>query len=282
MATAEKSPLSTASAFWVVAYLISLVGLIWIAIWAYFNNSIRGAVIAIIFFMMLVTSVVLSRRTLYQSGTFQTSATSFTLGFIIWSILGSTQQSILSVSQNNLFAAISSELPQFLEFIMNTFVIPIAEESLWIIAIPDVLTFIMDKVSGVNNLSFFKNKILQIAVIVVVGASTFALFHVGNLAFVAFLVAAIIFRTAMILFVVGDRKINLVPTLTIVPAFAVGAHIGNNLSSFGFQKGWTLLVQNFAVGWMVFAIFLIIFLSSVNQIFGWFFRLFGGDNQPGR
>jgi len=271
--TNENNPLSTASVFWVLMYFVSLTGLLWIAIWAYFNNSIRGAVIAIIFFMMLITSVVLSRRTLFQSATWQQSATSFTFGFLIWSFLGSNTQSVLSVSQNTLFASISSELPEFLEFIMNSFVIPIAEESLWIIAIPDVLSFMMTRIAGAGkNWRWFNNKLLQVIVIAVVASVTFAVFHVGNLAFMSFIIAAVIFRTAMIFFVVGDQKMNLIPWVGLVPAFAVGAHVGNNLASYGIGKGFTLLVQNFAVGWVVFAIFALIFLSTLNQLFAWVFR----------
>lgn len=267
-----QGTVTTASIFWVICYLVTLVGLLWIAIWAYFNNSIKGAIIAIIFFMMLTTSFVLSRRTLFQAGTWQQNATSFTLGFVIWSLIASRPQSILSVSQNDLFASIASELPEYLEFIMNTFVIPIAEESLWIIALPDVLTFLMNQIGSSGRFSFFKNKALQLAVIIVVGSVTFAVFHIGNLAIMSFIIAAIVFRTAMLLFVVGDANWNILPWISVVPAFAVGAHIGNNWSAYGFADGFQLLLQNLSTSWMIFAFFIIIFLSTLDYLLGLVFK----------
>lgn len=274
---AKDSPVTTASIFWVGAYLVSLVGLIWIAIWAFFNNSVTGAVIAFIFFMMLVSSFVLSKRTLFQSGTWKQNATSFTLGFMIWIFIGSNTNSVLSVAQNNLFSTISSQLPQFLEFIMNSFVIPIAEESLWIIALPDVLSFMMNQIG--KAYSFFTNKIFQLIVIAVVGAVTFAVFHVGNLGFLAFLIAAMLFRTIMIFFVVGDQSLDAIPFVTIVPAFAVGAHIGNNLAQFGVGKGVNLLMQNIEIGWLIFGIFIIIFLSAIDSIIGLVTSVAGGKKR---
>jgi len=268
MATNGTGTVTTASIFWVGAYAISLVGLIWIAIWSFFNNSVTGAIIAFIFFMMLISSAVLSRRTLFQTGTWKQNATSFTLGFLIWVFIGSQPQSILSVAENNLFSTISSQLPQLLEFIMNSFVIPIAEEALWIIALPDVLHFLMNQISTNKQLSFFKNKFLQLFVIAGIGAFTFAYFHVGNIGFLSFIIAAMLFRTIMIFFVVGDQSFNAIPFVTVVPAFAVGAHIGNNWAQFGFMKGVNILIQNFQIGWLIFGILIIIFLSAIDNIIG--------------
>lgn len=277
---ASDSSITTASIFWIVAYLVSLGGLIWIAIWAFFNNSVTGVVIAFIFFMMLVSSFVLSKRTLFQTGTWKQNATSFTLGFIIWMFIGGFKQSVLSVAQNNLFSTIAGELPQFLEFVMNTFVIPIAEESLWIIALPDVLHFLFDQIGGaVRSLSFLKNKIVQLIAIAAIAATSFALFHVGNIGFAAFLIAAIVFRSIMIFFVVGDQSLNTIPIITVVPAFAVGAHIGNNLAQYGVGKGLTLIMQNLQIGWLIIGLFIIIFLSAIDNFIGLFSVAFGGKSK---
>lgn len=277
---ANDSPITTASIFWIVAYLISLGGLIWIAIWAFFNNSVTGVVIAFIFFMMLVSSFVLSKRTLFQSGTWKQNATSFTLGFLIWIFIGGFKQSVLSVSQNNLFSSIAGELPQFLEFVMNTFVIPIAEESLWIIALPDVLSFLFNQIGEASKaLSFLKNKVVQLIAIAAIAGVSFALFHVGNLGFAAFLIAAIVFRSIMIFFVVGDQTLNTIPIITVVPAFAVGAHIGNNLAQFGVGKGLTLIMQNLQIGWLIIGLFIIIFLSAIDNFLGLFNIAFGGKGK---
>lgn len=273
-----QSPLTGASAFWVSAYILSLVSLIWIGVWSYFNNNLRGAIIAMIFLMMLLASAVLSRNTLYQSGSFRQSATSFTFGFVLWSFLANNNQ--LSVSSNHLFSSIAGELPEMLEFMVNTFLVPIAEESLWMIAIPDTLAFLMDEAAKAKRFSFFGNKVFQLVVIAVVASVTFALFHVGNLAFASFIIAAIIFRVAMIFFVVGDQLWDVVPALNNVPAFAVGAHIANNLVAFGFGNGVLLLWQNLAVGWIIFAVFAILFLTAIDGLLAWVFRLWDGSPSP--
>lgn len=257
------------SAFWVLIILISILGLSFLGIWSYQNNSVKGAIISFIFFAMIVTGIVLSKFEIFNLGTWGENSLSFTIGFLIWLFIGIFfgTQSILSVSENALFAAIAGELPQLTEFLMNAFVIPISEELFWMVAIPFSIITIMNITAKNKTLSFFENSWFQIFVIVLVSGITFAAFHVGKL-FVAFLIAAFLFRASMVVLVYGDMKLDILKPIRLIVSFALGAHIGNNLINYGLRKSWILLTTNFwAIGWIVFALFFIIFLSAINQIF---------------
>lgn len=252
------------SAFWIIVILVSLIGLSYLGIWAFHANSVKGVAISTIFFGMIIAGIILSKFEIFNSGTWSENCFSFVLGFTLWSsLLGGSSKSILAVTQNSLFASIASELPQFLEFVINTFVIPIAEESFWMIGIPYSVSAIMNLIG--KQYPVFKNIWFQLTVITIVSGTTFALFHVGKM-LLGFLIAAFFFRAAMVFTVIGEQKLDLVKGITLVPAFALGAHIGNNWADFGVLKGVQLLIQNIEVGWVVFAILAIIFLSAINQI----------------
>jgi len=257
------------SAFWIFIILISLMGLSFLGIWSYQNNSIKGAIISFIFFAMIISGIVLSKFEVFNLGSWGENSLSFMIGFLIWIGVGSIfgTQSILSVSENSLFSAIAGELPQLLEFLMTTFVIPISEELFWMVAIPFSLISIMNLMAKEKRLSIFGSSWLQIFVIVLISGITFAAFHVGRL-FIAFLIAAFLFRAAMVVLVYGDMKLDIFKPVRLVVAFALGAHIANNLNNYGLANGWILLTSNFwQIGWLIFAIFIIIFLSAINQIF---------------
>jgi len=266
------------SIFWILIIMLSLGGLTFLALWAYFNNSVKGAIMAFIFFAMVVSGILLSKFEIFNAGTWSQSCFAFVLGNILWLIIGGSKQSVaslslLSVSKNSLLATIASELPEILEFVMNAFVIPIAEETFWLIGIPFATITMLNvaskgKVFGID-LSFLKNIIVQIIIIALITGISFAGFHIGKL-FIAFLIAAFIFRTIMIVLVVGDTKFGLIPGLSLVPAFAIGAHIGNNWGSEGFVRGISLLAGNFwPIGLIVFVLLAAIYLSALNQIVLW-------------
>lgn len=264
--------------FWLSILLLSLGGALYLAIWAFFAENSPVSIISQIFLIMMligIVSVILAVMfkgiDFISSGTFSENALSFTLGFIIWSSIvsfaGGSQNSILSVGQNNLFASIASQLPQSIEFLFNTFIIPVAEESFWIIAIPFVVILIMDYIG--NSFSIAKNPVIQIITVAVIGGLTFAVFHVGKL-FLAFIIAAIIFRSLIVVGVYGDLKLDIIPGIKLLPAFAVGAHIGNNWADYGLLNGIGMLNANFfTYGWIIYSALLIILIFSINQIGLW-------------
>ena len=199
---------------------------------------------------------------------YQRQATLFVIGFLIWLGLGSQQNSVLSITKSTLFASISSELPRFMDFLMNTFVIPISEELFWIIGIPYATITIMNLIG--KKFEPLRNIWVQIIIVAIICGVTFALFHVGKL-FIGFLIAAFIFRAVTIVSVYGDIEADIIPGVTLVPAFALGAHIGNNWGDFGFIEGVGLLWSNPPLGWMVMALMIVFLLSAINFIAEKFF-----------
>ncbi len=264
------------SAFWILVILVSLVGLSYLGVWSYHNNSVKGLAISVIFFGMILTGIIFSKFEIFNSGSWEQNCTSFMIAFVIWVFLGGSDKSILSLTQNNLFASISSDLPRFLDFTLTAFVIPVSEELLWLIGIPFAIMAIMD-LMGIQW-KFMKNIWLQIGVISIVSGITFALFHVGKL-FIAFLVAAFIFRTVQIVLTYGDIKANIFPWIALVSSFGLGAHIGNNWGDYGFSEGMNVLTTSGATGWLILLLFAAIFVTMLIAIVRLFTKkdkVFGG------
>ena len=154
---ADKEIKIGGSIFWILFSLLSLVWLSYLAIWSYQNNSIKGVVISMIFFAMIISGIVLSRFEIFDLGTWKENAISFSAGFGLWAFINSSfgTQSILSVSQNYLFASISGELPQFIDVLMNGIVVPVAEEFFWMFAIPYAVISILNILE--KRYSFFSS-----------------------------------------------------------------------------------------------------------------------------
>lgn len=255
------------SSFWILLTLVAISSLVFLLIWSFFENSIRGAVVSIIFLGMILASSILSRLKVFDFNSWGDNTLSFTIGFWLWIGVGSFfgTQSVLSVSSNQLFATISGELPQLVDFVVNTFLVPIAEELFWIVALPFAIISMLNNAG--NRVSFFKNGVLQIIITVLIGATTFAFFHVGNVAFVAFIISAMIFRTLMVVLIYGEQKYDIIKGVNLVAGFAVGAHIANNLSNFGINKAILLLQENFLpVGLIVYALMILLFLSGIERL----------------
>jgi len=255
------------SSFWILLTLVAISSLVYLLIWSFFENSIRGAVVSIIFLGMILASSILSRLKVFDFSSWGDNTLSFTGGFWIWiGIAGFFgTQSVLSVSSNQLFATISGELPQLVDFVVNTFLVPIAEELFWIVALPFAIISMLNNAG--NKYEFFKNGIFQIAVTVLVGVTTFAYFHVGNVGFVSFIIAAMLFRTIMLVLVYGEQKYDILKGVNLVAGFSVGAHIANNLTNFGINKAFLLLQANFLpVGLIVYILMGFLFLSGIERL----------------
>ena len=169
----------------------------------------------------------------------------------------------MDFSQNYLFAAISSELPQLLEVIFNVFIIPISEEIFWMIGIPFSLISIMNVIG--KKMEFWKNPYVQMVVVIIISSVTFAIFHIGK-AFIGFIIAAMIFRTIMIVMVYGEYKFNILKGVNLVAGFAVGAHIANNLIDTGIKKTWLVLSTSIPVLMIVIVLFGFMFFSAIERI----------------
>jgi hypothetical protein len=262
------------SPFYILLIFMVILGLSYLGIWSYINNSVKGAIIFSIFFALTITGVIFSF--LYdtiEKSSWTNNCNLFLAGFLIWSLLGlygGQAKSILSVSTNNLLSSISGEIPQLIDFLSTVFVVPIAEEIFWMITIPFSVITILDIASKGKtrnfDLKFFGNKWFQLVIIMFISAWTFAEFHVGKQA-LTFIIAAMIFRGTQIFLVFGDRFFDLFKWVSMALSFSVGAHIGNNWASYGLLKGINLLNNNmFPVGIIIYGFFIICILTTLNWI----------------
>ena len=206
------------------------------------------------------------------------NALSFTLGFWLFFLLGSifsSQSTISSVStvvpQNYLMATLSSKLPIFVELVLNNFIIPIAEEMFWMIGLPFALFSVMDNLGKWEKIEFFKNRVFQIIVVILVCSISFAYFHIGKL-LLGFIISSIIFRTILIGLVYGDMKFDIIKGVNLVAGFGVGSHMANNILDRGVANTWTVISQNSIVVTIIIVGFLgLIFITAINRILEFFF-----------
>ena len=219
-----------------------------------------------IFFVMIISGILFSKFEIFNIGTWKENSVSFTIGFALWSIISGLfgTQSILSVTKNHLFATIAGELPQFIDVLMNGIVVPISEEIFWMFAIPYGVLSILNVLK--KKYEVFNNETLQIIIVAIISASTFAIFHVGKSALTMFLISAVLFRSIMIILVFGDRKLDLIKKFNLVASFSVGAHIANNLFQGGITTANIVLQQNMTVYVIVITLASIIFLTTLNAL----------------
>jgi len=256
------------SSYWIFITLVSITTLVFLLLWSFHNNSVKGVVVSLIFLTMIIVSILFSRLKIFDMSSWGDNALSFTLGFGIWAIVGlflqSNGQSIISFGDNNLFATIASELPQLMEFSVNVFLVPIAEEMFWMIGLPFALITIMH-ITG-KRFSLFSKAWFQILVVAAIGGITFAMFHVGKW-FVGFIISAIIFRTVMIVLVYGEHKYDILKGINVVAAFSVGAHIANNMSTVGLSQSWLIISSNFwPVGLLIILFMALMLLSGLERL----------------
>jgi len=274
--TATKDIEIGGSIFWILLSALTISWLSYLIIWSYTNNSIRGAIVSMIFFAMVISGIVFSKGEIFNIGTWKENAISFTVGFGIWAFINGFfgTQSILSVSQNHLFATISGDLPQFIDVLMNGIIVPISEEFFWMFAIPYSVISVLNIIG--KKYEFFSRGYVQILITAIISSATFASFHVGKSALIYFLISAVIFRTLMIGLVFGEAKYDFIKKFSLVASFSVGAHIANNLIQGGFWNAMIILQQN-----TVIFIMLLLFFASVFGTTMWFFGkwLFVGNKK---
>jgi len=255
------------SVFWILLIFIGFISLTFLMIQAFFQQSIITAVVAMIFLMLMVVGVLLSRLKVFDLASWGDNTLAFTIGFLLYiglGLLGTFGAEKSIIGENFLFSTLSSQLPQLTDMIVNVFLVPIAEELVWMIGIPFVLITMMNKLG--ERFSIWKQGWLQIAVIIIIGSFTFAIFHQGKLV-LAFIASALLFRSLLIFLVYGDKKYDIIKGVNVVAGFAVGSHMGNNLMFRGLDKVILLLNTNFfPVGLLVYAFFLVMFISAIERV----------------
>lgn len=252
------------SIFWILISLIVFSGMIFLSVWAYQNNSVQGAMLALMFSIMNIFAIIFTRFKIFNIGTWSENSLSFTLGFTIWGLVGAIRGNLLSVittPTNQFFSTVAGEMPQLLDYLMTVFVIPFSEEMFWILGLPVALFTIMDVIA--KKWSPAKNPFFQMAIIILVSGISFATFHIGKLVW-AFLISAFTFRAVLLTVVWSDMRYDVIKGLAIVASFGFGAHVANNMFEWGFRQGLTLLITNFwTIGWIIFVLFGVIFLSGI-------------------
>jgi hypothetical protein len=275
MENAESTSNIGKSIFFLMSSILAIGGLIFLMIEAFHSNNIQEAIIALIFISMILAGILLALATqnfdILNFGTFGSATLSFVFGAIIWLFIGKFGAgSVLSVSNNALFSQISSQLPINLEFVLQTFVIPFAEEMFWMIGIPVVLISICILI-GKSGKNWFTNLFgqfwFQIVLTSIIAGVTFAIFHVGKY-IVSFIIAAILFRVILTSAVFASKDYGLLAKVgALAVSFSFGSHVGNNWANFGFNNGLNLMFQNFSnIGWIVLAFLLIIIFGAIYQI----------------
>lgn len=253
------------SSFWIMMILVSLGGLIYLMIQAYHQESIRLAIVSLIFFAIIISGVILSGLKVFDLGGWRKNSLSFSLGFIFWGIIGtyikSKGMSVLPLNQ--LFATASSQLPIYTQFVLNTFIIPISEEMFWMIGLPFALISVMRSIG--DRYEFFENAFVQLAVVVIISSVSFAIFHVGKITW-AFLVASMIFRTIMIITVYGDYYFDWIKIAPIVVSFSFGSHVVNNWLVVGWASSFLILQTNLLVSGFIFLYLAIILISGIEYV----------------
>jgi hypothetical protein len=276
MENAESTSNIGKSIFFLMTSILAIGGLIFLMIEAFHSNNVQEAIIALIFISMIIAGLILAIATqnfnILDFGSFGAASLSFVFGAIIWLFIGKFGAgSVLSVSQNALFSQISSQLPLNLEFVLQTFVIPFAEEMFWMVAIPVVLISICILI-GKNQKAWytkiFGQAWFQILLVSIIAGITFAIFHVGKY-IISFIIAAILFRVILTSAVFASKDYGLLAKIgALVVSFSFGAHVGNNWASFGFTDGLNLMFQNFSsIGWIVLGFLALIIGGAIYQIY---------------
>lgn len=268
------------SVFWFTLILLSFGGLLALELWSYFNTSLIGIILTIIFLSFVVLGMILSEGKIFNSGGWSRNSLSFVLGFILYASFVAVSKtgnySVLSVSQNTLFSTISGDLPIGLEFLLNSFIIPICEEVFFLFGVSYIIIKICVLISqstessqssfGRSMSKIIGNGWLQIALACIISGLTFAYFHMGRDEAV-FIMAAIFFRTIATVAIFGDIRYDIIPYLSIGYGFSIGMHIGNNWANFGLAKGLGVIWDNVAAVWggIVIVMLIAILLGFFNE-----------------
>ncbi|MBU0924116.1 hypothetical protein KKG81_04465 [bacterium] len=279
----------TGSVFWIIFILMAFVGLAYLSIWGFHNDSLKAIALGTIYMAILIFSIVATKLEVFTLEIdFLKSCSSFTVGFLLWFFIGATIKilggeqtnflysafSAVKLPTSNLLAAVSGELPIFWEYYINDVTVPVIEELFWLLAIPILLIMAMEALSDYDKLGWMGNKIFQFIIVVLVSSSTFAIFHVGSIQLLAFVIGAMIFRTTMLLMYWGDKYWDIIPFAVLLASFAVGAHTGNNISDSGLMNFILVMKQNF-YGWFVMAILGLVGVLGITNLIDKFFGLFG-------
>ncbi|MCK5023465.1 MAG: hypothetical protein KAS04_04805 [Candidatus Aenigmarchaeota archaeon] len=256
--------------WWILLFLVSVIGLFYIAVKGLDTENVRMMAVALIFgFMLLASYVVIGRQLFAEKSSFSQMSISFLAGFVLWAVFkaGASYQSLsilsaLTISPQNMLSSVGQQMPPIWNYFINVITAPIVEELFFLIAAPVLLfsllmTFFM-KLTKENKLL---SKVLSLIAIIVILSVVFRIFHVGSMEtglFSRFGIAAMFFRAVQIALLWGDSMFDAIPGTKMLAGFGIGAHMANNFIEMGgFSTVFTLLITDPA-GWII-----MLFLSSM-------------------
>jgi hypothetical protein len=221
---------------------LTLIGTSYLALWGLHHENFRAFGIGVIFSILGFIAIlvyygvengVLGRGVdIPIESTFRTSAFWFVAGIVFWTIAASfgtiygtdgKPQSIAfgPMSLLNSGAIAKDGMSEFWHTLTNVITAPTIEEMFFLIALPIAMFTVFERLKFSRELSFF-------AVVFTVPI-VFATFHVGFAGVIVFIVAAALFRFIMLTLHWGDARVQLFQLLDVSPAFALGAHVANNI-----------------------------------------------------
>lgn len=255
--------------FWIFFLIISFSVFLYTGIWGLQNDNARAGIISGVFGSLIVMSLLIivtfgrifDKRYSEFKLSYSKSCFFFSIGFLIWLLIGSLSKSmsvlsVLSLPQNTLYASISGQLPRVADVFFNVVSVPFSEELFWGLALPILILWILLSVG--KKVSFFRNVFVQFFIIGIIASSTFAIFHAGQSS-IMFFVSAIIFRTLLLVLSWGDVLFNSIPYVTMLFSFILGAHIGNNMVVTGLSQFFLVMLSAGFVG--------VLFLLFFAQLF---------------
>lgn len=251
---------------------IAAIPLFYLMIWSYHEGTLKPFIISTIFICFILFSFIFDLyKNLYPSGaSFTKNAFSWSLGGFLGYLfgwLGSQGASMFAMPKQSLLSQISGELPPFWDSVVNIKGAAVSEELLFIIAIPTMIIFGLRLLS--RRFEFFDNPWVETTLVMIIITPLFYWFHVGKLAITSFITAVIAFRLITVSFTWGEKQGNLLPFVSILPAFAFGFHEFNNIASQGgfVEYASTLIYKGpHFFGVAILVVYVILFMAAAEYV----------------
>ncbi len=258
----------TGIVFWAIMFLIASIGFLYMIVFSSSgegNPQMFGVAVAFAF-MLLFSFTISSKQILTDKTSFSTTIASFWAGLIIWGAIAfrgvNTPQSLFSsfsVPSQALLSTASQQMPPIWDFFIVGIAGPIAEEFLFLFALPLLLFVIL--------YSVIKNKFVLTGTVLIITTIAFRLFHVGYTGafFTTLGIATMIFRSIQLGLFYGDQLFDVIPYINLVGSFALGAHIANNTVVYGLMNAFMLMISH-PVGIVLLSILVIFAIVPIINL----------------
>ena len=224
---------------WFIWMLFVVSGLLYLGLWGFNERSVRAVMVFSLFGLMMVISLWFTNFEFFRiEDSFKESAMWWFAGMAIWyplARLGSNTESmtlfsLVTPEEFQVLSTLAADLPIFWSWFITGIVAPIVEEAFWTVGLPIALLIILESLG--EEYPIFNNPFVQIPIVWVIVVTSFAFFHIPQ-AVAAFIIAAITFRTVITGLYWTDNRYLDIPGVTVIPIFALGAHMGNNIGAQG-------------------------------------------------